>query len=191
MTGQLVAFGDDPAHQLRMPLGDPAKRKKCGAHAGLGENIEKTVRVPRDPAGKDVPIAAINDPGERLDLKIILDVHGEGVLAMHCGVQRHGLQKRLRYGCSAANVGDRDQRPLAPRFSAIGASPVLSDLIGLACRKIAGNDLDDAPDRPIMPGGAPLEAVEPLEQSRYRQPARDLGTSRTVPVGERVRGRDG
>ena len=85
VAGQFVPIGDDAPHQLGMALGDPAEHEKRAADAGGGENIEEPVGVPDDPTRQGVPIAAIDDPGERLDLKIVLDVHREGVLTMHCG----------------------------------------------------------------------------------------------------------
>ena len=108
MTSQFVAFGNDPPHQLGMPLGDPAEHEKRAADAGLGENIQQAVRVPSDPARKRVPIAAIDDPGERLDLEIILDVHREGVPTMHYGVQ--GVSGTVLAENVSGKAGDRARR---------------------------------------------------------------------------------
>ena len=60
--------------------------------------------------------------------------------------------------------------PKSEVFSELVCHTALADLIGLACRKIARHDFNNASDRPIMPRGAPLQVVEAFAQHRHGQP---------------------
>ena len=83
MTGKLMPFTHDPAHQRRVGGRDAAEREESGLHARLGEQREDGVGVALHPDFLRRPVGARYRPFERADLIPVLDIDGEGV--EHCG----------------------------------------------------------------------------------------------------------
>src|SRR5690606_946334 len=79
VAGQLVAAGDDAAHQRRVAFGDPAQREEGGVHLVALEQRQDALDVGLDAALAIVPAAALDVRGERRDLEVVLDVAGHGV----------------------------------------------------------------------------------------------------------------
>src|SRR5262249_48744557 len=80
---QLVARRDDAPHHRRMPLGNPAEREERRVYARAGELKQKPFDIGVDPAREIIPGGTIDTVRERLDLEVILDVHGHRVDDRH------------------------------------------------------------------------------------------------------------
>ena len=79
MAGQFMPLGHDGAHQIRIALGDPAQREKCGLDLVLAEQIKNALHIVLDAAFALVPLAACDIGSERRDLEIVFNVDRQGV----------------------------------------------------------------------------------------------------------------
>src|SRR5205085_11189186 len=79
MTSELMSLANDTPHELGMTGCDPAECEKRRGDSSLSKNVEQSVGVAYHSPRLIVPITAIDDPSEGLDLKIVFDVNGEGI----------------------------------------------------------------------------------------------------------------
>src|ERR1700733_2857007 len=83
MACQLMTILNDPADQGRKPLRHPAEDKESRLHPSGVELVKDPVGVQIDTARERLPIGAVYTLSECLDLKVVLDIHGHGVVHWH------------------------------------------------------------------------------------------------------------
>ena len=98
MAGDFVAARRDLAHQLGMPLGDPAQHEEGGPVAGGVGGVEQPVSGIGDPGGQVVPARPLDQTREVGDLEVLLQVDAEGV-------QRHLRRRASAPSSSRSSTG--------------------------------------------------------------------------------------
>ena len=81
MGSKLVPHTDYRANDPRVALCNPAEREESRSRARIGEELKNYVGVRLNSALEAVPLLSINYAEERLDLKVVFDIHGKGVEA--------------------------------------------------------------------------------------------------------------
>src|SRR5260370_40321248 len=79
MARRLVAAPYDFGHEAGTALGDPAEDEAGRFYAGFIEEIEQPSGIRFHTAGVRLPVLAIDNAGERLDMKVIFDVDTQNI----------------------------------------------------------------------------------------------------------------
>src|SRR5471032_2312520 len=79
VAGQLVAVGDDGAHDGRVAFGDPAQREEGGMDGGAVQQEQDAFDIALDPAWQGGPVVAGDVGGEGGDVEVVFDIDGQRV----------------------------------------------------------------------------------------------------------------
>ena len=97
VAGQLMAFGHDPAHQARVPLGDPAEHEERALHAARAKEVEHAIGAVLDARISMFPMLAGDRVLEGSDLEIFLDVDRQRI-AQHSSAGEIDVLKDRSHG---------------------------------------------------------------------------------------------